>query len=195
MKNKKKLSEMTLQELWQLFPIILAEYNPEYKVYYSEAKKSLLELIGQDNIERISHIGSTAVEGLLAKATVDILLEIKKDFEINKLKTLLKYNGWILMSEDNKEELNLVFNRGYTPEGFADKVFHLHIRFLADWDELYFRDYLRENKEIAEKYAELKKKLEKKYKYNRDAYTEAKGDFIKKWTGEARKEFGGRYLP
>lgn len=30
----KELSEMTLEELWQLFPIILKEHNPKYKEWY-----------------------------------------------------------------------------------------------------------------------------------------------------------------
>lgn len=29
-------------------------------------------------------------------------------------------------------------NRGYTKNGFADKVFHVHIRYVGDHDELYF---------------------------------------------------------
>ena len=93
------------------------------------------------------------------------------------------------------QELDLVFNKGYTPQGFADKVFHLHLRYLGDWDELYFRDYLIAHPEIAEKYGGLKKKLVKEYKHNRDGYTEAKTEFIKKYTAEARKEFKAKYLP
>ena len=33
----------------------------------------------------------------------------------------------------------------------------------------------------------------KQYEHNRDAYTDAKTDFISKWTAEARKEYGDRY--
>ena len=39
--NCKPLSEMTLEELWQLFPIILAEHTPDWQSYY-EAEKELL---------------------------------------------------------------------------------------------------------------------------------------------------------
>lgn len=38
---KKQLSEMTLEELWQLFPIILREYNPEYKEWYLQEEENI----------------------------------------------------------------------------------------------------------------------------------------------------------
>jgi len=191
----KSLSEMSLEELWQLFPIILKEHNPEYKNWYLEEKEKLKSILSPKSIERINHIGSTAVSELLAKPTVDILLEISSRVELSKVETKLKKAGWTLMHRNEKtEELNLVFNKGYTPKGFAAKVFHLHLRFLGDWDELYFRDYLIAHSEISEKYGKLKKGLEKRYKNNRDGYTEAKSDFIRKWTAEARKIFGQKYL-
>lgn len=191
----KSLSEMSLEELWQLFPIILKKHNPEYKNWYQEEKSKLKKSLAEADIVRINHIGSTAVEGLLAKPTVDILLEISRKTKPANVEAELKSAGWTLMHRNQEgEELNLVFNKGYTPEGFADKVFHLHLRYLGDWDELYFRDYLNAHSEIAEKYGKLKQKLEKEYKHNRDGYTEAKTEFIKKHTAEARKEFAGKYL-
>jgi len=191
--SDKDLKDLTLEELWDLFPIILKKHNPEYKDWYNKEKKKLMKILDQNKIKRINHIGSTAVKGLIAKPTVDILLEIDKDYDLKKLKSNLKDNGWILMHENDMENLDLVFNKGYTPQGFAEKVFHLHVRYLGDWDELYFRDYLIKYEKVADEYGKLKKKLEKKYKHDRDAYTEAKSDFIKKWTKKAKKEFGDRY--
>ena len=72
--SAKPLSEMTLEELWQLFPIVLSEHAPDWKQYYEE-EKALLEKTFGRLLVRIEHIGSTAVEGLIAKPTVDILLE------------------------------------------------------------------------------------------------------------------------
>jgi len=168
----KSLSEMSLEELWQLFPIILKEHNPEYKNWYSAEKEKLEKLLPNDFIDRINHIGSTAVPGLLAKPTVDILLEISREAPLSKVEFALKNSGWTLMHRNQEgQELNLVFNKGYTPQGFAEKVFHLHLRYPGDWDELYFRDYLIAHPEIAEEYEELKQKLEKEYKHNRDGYT------------------------
>lgn len=192
---EKDLSEMTLEELWELFPIILREHNPKYKEWYLKEKENIEKAVGINEIKRINHIGSSAVEGLIAKPTVDILLEIDDNSDIEKLKEKFKNAGWILMSFQKEPDLKMSFNKGYTPNGFAEKVFHLHIRFLRDWDELYFKDYLLIHKEVARKYGELKQRLKKQYEHDRDGYTEAKTEFIKKWTKEARKDFPNRYAP
>ncbi len=193
--DKKSLSEMTLEELWQLFPIIIREHNPEYKEWYLNEKKEIEKLVGQDIIERINHIGSTVIEGLNAKPTVDILLEVDDHCDIESLKLRLEDAGWTLMAHESGPDLKMYFNKGYTPEGFAEKVFHLHVRYLGDWGELYFRDYLLAHKNVAREYGEFKEKLKEKYEHNRDGYTEAKTGFIKKWTDQARKEFPDRYMP
>lgn len=192
---KKSLSEMSLEELWKLFPIILKEHNIDYARWYEEEKENLRQIIGTASIRRISHIGSTAVKELLAKPTIDILLEINEDMDVDIIKESLSQNGWICMSEGVMSEFGLVFNKGYTEAGFADKVFHLHIRYSGDHDELYFRDYLATHPDIASEYAHLKRSLSEKYEYNRDAYTKAKTEFVKKYTAKARTEMGNKYRP
>ena len=103
---------------------------------------------------------------------------------------VIEQNGFLRMST---KENRISFNKGYTKDGFADKVFHVHLRYTGDNDELFFRDYLNENPHVAKEYENLKLGLWKKYEHNRDAYTEAKTDFVLKWTEEARKIYGNRY--
>jgi len=76
---------MTNKELWALFPIILSEYKPEWKENYLKEKPVLERAIGKPIIVRMNHIGSTAVPDLIAKPTIDVLLEIKNDTDIKKL--------------------------------------------------------------------------------------------------------------
>lgn len=99
------------------------------------------------------------------------------------------------MSAEEMPDMKLAFNKGYTPNGFAEKVYHLHVRHYGDWGELYFRDYLAAHSEAAAEYGTLKVDLLKENKYNRDGYTDAKSDFIIKHTEKARQEFGARYAP
>jgi len=103
---------------------------------------------------------------------------------------LLEKNGLVRMSTETER---ISFNIGYTKEGFADKVYHIHLRYTGDNDELFFRDYLNEHPGVAKEYEALKLKLWKKYEHNRDGYTDAKTDFIHKWTSEARKLYGNRF--
>ncbi|WP_089285645.1 GrpB family protein [Anaerovirgula multivorans] len=192
---KKELSEMSLKELWKLFPIILKEHNSKYKEWYEIEERQLFNCINNEDIKRINHIGSSAVEGLISKPTVDILLEVDNNCDIIKLIEILNINGWILMSSEYEPVLRFVFNKGYTPDGFAEKVYHLHVRYLDDWDELYFRDYLLDHHDVAVQYANLKLKLWKEFEHNRDGYTEAKTEFIKRYTEKAKFEYTGRYIP
>jgi GrpB-like predicted nucleotidyltransferase (UPF0157 family) len=82
----------------------------------------------------------------------------------------------------------MMFIRGYTPEGFKGQAFHVHVRYSGDWDELYFRDYLVAHREIVEEYGRLKITLKQQYEHDREAYTNAKTDFIKRITKLARAE-------
>lgn len=191
----KELSEMTLEELWELFPIILKEHNIDYKDWYEIEKQKLLNCIYKKNIMRINHIGSTTVEGLIAKPTVDILLEINTETDIEQLKNILLNNGWLLMSYENKPFMKMSFNKGYTKQGFAEKVYHLHVRYYGNWNELYFRDYLIEHNEVSEEYEKLKLGLMEKYEHDRDGYTDAKSDFILKYTQKAKEEYADKYNP
>ena len=184
------LEEMSLEELWQLFPIFLREHQDEWKDWYAEERLRLLSFLPEHQIVRLSHIGSTSIETIWAKPIVDILLEIPKEADMVVMRDLLLQNGYLLMSESQGR---MSFNKGYTPSGFAERVFHLHLRYEGDHDELYFRDYLQEHPVVAKDYEKLKLSLWKQYEHNRDAYTEAKTDFIKNYTEEAKKLYGRRY--
>ena len=184
------LEEMSLEELWQLFPIFLREHQDEWKDWYAEERLRLLSFLPANQLVRISHIGSTSLETIWAKPIVDILLEIPKETDMAVMRNLLLQNGYLLMSESQGR---MSFNKGYTPSGFAERVFHLHLRYEGDHDELYFRDYLQEHPAVAKDYEKLKLSLWKQYEHNRDAYTEAKTDFIKNYTEKAKKLYGGRY--
>ena len=184
------LAEMTLEELWELFPISLIEHNEKWKKNYVEMESFLQDVLQDVQFVRINHIGSTAIEGIWAKDIVDILLEIDANEDMEKVAVTTEKNGFIRMSSDAKR---ISLNKGYTPDGFADKVYHLHIRFAGDNHELYFRDYLNEHPEVAKDYEQMKLKLWIKYEHDRDGYTNAKTAFVEKWTLEARKLYGDRY--
>ena len=186
----KSLEDMTLEELWQLFPIFLREHQLEWKDWYEEERLRLLSFLPEYQIVRLSHIGSTSVETIWAKPIVDIMLEIPKETDMAVTRDLLLQNGYLLMSESQGR---MSFNKGYTPSGFAKRVFHLHLRYEGDHDELYFRDYLQEHSAVAKDYEKLKLSLWKQYEHNRNAYTDSKTEFIKKYTEEAKKLYGRRY--
>ena len=184
----KKLSEMTLEELWQLFPIFLTEYQDCWKEWYLEEEKLLLDTIPQ--IERISHIGSTSIPFIWAKPIVDILVEIPQEEQLSEYQNVIESNGYICMYQS---EDWISFNKGYSESGFAEKVFHLHLRRFGNNDELYFRDYLLDHPDIACEYEKLKLALWKEFEHNRDGYTNSKTEFIKYHTNQAKILYKNRY--
>ncbi len=121
---------------------------------------------------------------------MDILVEVRNKEDLNIVKNILIDNGWLCM---NMSETRIILNKGYTEQGFAEKVFHLHIRIAGDNAELYFRDYLKEHSETAKEYEILKLSLWKEFEHDRDGYTNAKTDFINKYTNLAKSEYVGKY--
>ena len=113
---------------------------------------------------------------------MDILVEV--DDHLTEVAATLQNNGWTKMSE-NKTRIS--FNKGYTENGFAEKVYHLHLRYTGDNDEIFFRDYLTTHPEIAKEYEALKLELWKKFEHNRDGYTAAKTEFVAKYTALAKQ--------
>lgn len=186
----KALSEMTLEELWDLFPIFLVEPNDEWESSYHTVESILKEILSACPVERISHIGSTAIRGIWAKDIVDVLVELSAEADMKQAAKLIEENGFIRMSAETSR---VSFNRGYTENGFAENVYHVHLRYAGDNDELYFRDYLNEHTSVAREYERMKLELWKRHEHDRDAYTDAKTEFIRKWTLEAKRIYCGRY--
>ncbi|MDE6401210.1 MAG: GrpB family protein [Clostridiales bacterium] len=181
----KNLADMTLEELWRLFPIILTEHNAEWEVWYSDEESSLKKLLPCGT--ELDHIGSTAINGIWAKPIIDILAEVERDNDLKSVADVLVRNGYVIMSCEDKR---ISLNKGYTAHGFADRVFHLHLQYKSEKDEVLFRDHLNAHTEIAKEYEALKLRLWKQYEHDRDCYTAAKSEFVKKYTSVAKRERG-----
>jgi len=186
----KKLSEMSLAELWALFPIVLTPHRTEWAAWYAEEASAVKRMLPPDDVVRISHVGSTAVAGIWAKPIVDILVEVRLGCEMRAIRDLLICGGFTCMSEGDDR---MSFNKGYTEAGFAEKVFHLHLRYAGDNDELYFRDFLIDHPDVAQEYQAIKLSLWHQYEHNRDGYTQAKTDFVAEHTALAKQQYGMRY--
>lgn len=185
---KKQLNEMTLEELWQLFPIVLEPHRDCWAQWYAEEEKQLRRLLPE--ALRISHIGSTAVPAICAKPIVDILVETADQTALQRAAQKLESSGYLCMSE---EQNRISLNKGYTADGFAERVFHVHVRLAGDHDELYFRDYLAAYPDAAKEYETLKRKLRNLFEHDRDAYTQGKTEFVQRYTGIAKEEYCDRY--
>ncbi len=179
----KKLTEMSLEELWHLFPIYLTEHKSYWTDYYNEEVQILKQLLPFN--AAYYHIGSTCIKGIMAKPIIDIIVTVNTATELEQAARILQERNYIIMSASPNR---ISLNKGYTENGFAERVFHLHIRLKGDIDEVYFRDYLNAHPDVAKEYEKLKLSLWKMYEYDRDAYTAAKTDFVIKYTESAKQK-------
>lgn len=50
----KELSEMSLEELWELFPVFLIAHNNKWKILYDEMESFLKMTLSECQVERFS---------------------------------------------------------------------------------------------------------------------------------------------
>jgi GrpB-like predicted nucleotidyltransferase (UPF0157 family) len=126
---------------------------------------------------RIEHFGSTAVPNLPAKPIIDIFVILTDVAVWPLLIAPISSLGYFYWRENPRQD-RMFFVKGMPPYG-RGRSHHVHVRTPADAAmELRFRDWLRTHPDDAARYATLKRELAERFKSNRDAYTEAKTDFI-----------------
>ncbi|MDO4725276.1 MAG: GrpB family protein [Comamonadaceae bacterium] len=168
------LLDFPLERLWALFPIHLEAHRDEWLTWYAQEKAQLQTLLGEDTLA-IHHIGSTAIPGIRAKPIVDILVETPDAAALKRAAERLDASGYLPMSHSDGR---ITFNKGYTLQGYAARVFHIHLRLAGDTDEVAFRDLLRSRPDLAQAYEALKIRLLAQHAPDRDAYTAGKSAFI-----------------
>lgn len=154
----------------------LEPHQPAWKWAYREEVERLQAIVG-DRIEAFEHVGSTAVEGVVAKPIVDMLAVVDNLDEAEKLRPVLESAGYEYRPNDDVPD-RLFFAKG-------PRTNRTHYLSLTERDSncyrasVAFRDYLRENPDTATRYAELKRKLAAAHADDRAAYTEAKSSFVR----------------
>jgi GrpB-like predicted nucleotidyltransferase (UPF0157 family) len=157
--------------------VIIFPYDPNWKFLFDEEKKMILEVIGA-YAEDIRHVGSTSVEGLSAKPIIDIMIGIRTLTEAQNCIMPLSSLGYDYIPEYEKD---LPMRRYFRKPSNGTRTHHIHMVELNSdfWARhLAFRDYLASHPKERDEYALLKIKLAEKYSTDREAYTDAKSDFI-----------------
>ena len=165
-----------------MFPIVLTPHRPQWSDWAKEEIQTLSVLLSEYTPD-INHIGSTAIPGIQAKPIIDILVELDPATDLRCVRNYMEAGGYICMSSSDSR---MSFNKGYTPTGYAERVFHIHFHPVGDNDEIFFRDYLKSHPQVAKDYESLKLSLLPRFRNNRDGYTAAKTDFVRTITTLAR---------
>ena len=154
----------------------LKDHDSAWTNLYEQEKQLLLDTFG-NRIVAVEHIGSTAISGIPAKPIIDMNVAVESLDDIDDFIKKLPELGYEYIPERRYAD------RQFFPKGPSEcRTHHLNLVELDSqtaWkNQLLFRDYLRENEDARNQYAELKRKLADEYADNREEYTESKSAFV-----------------
>jgi len=142
---------------------------------FEAEREVLLEVLGEHVAGGIHHVGSTAVPGLSAKPTIDIMAGVV-GLEESRVCFEPLAAAEYRYAPYRPDEMHW-----FCKPDQVRRTFHLHLvphdsrRFAAT---LAFRDALRADPRLAGEYEALKLQLARRFEGDREAYTAAKADFI-----------------
>jgi GrpB-like predicted nucleotidyltransferase (UPF0157 family) len=160
-------------------PIEIVEHDPHWVAAYHAERERLGGLLPG---VALHHIGSTSVPGLAAKAIVDIAALVP---DLDDAVRAVRVAGYALPADFNA---GLEHRRYLCYPTASYRTHHLH---LVDRAEdlgacLRFRDALAQDPRLAEEYVELKRALAARFGADRQGYTAAKTEFIRRCLASAR---------
>ncbi len=152
------------------------EYDPEWPEYFRVSAGLLRGLLGP-HVGRIEHFGSTSVPGLAAKPIIDMLVEVPSAETADTIvMPRLVWGGMEGYWQTDERYWFFIQRHPVRPH----RTHHIHVAPPGHevWSRLAVRDHLRSHPEEAVRYADLKRRLAADHTYDREAYTEAKTDYI-----------------
>jgi GrpB-like predicted nucleotidyltransferase (UPF0157 family) len=152
----------------------LVEYDPQWPALFEEEAQRISLAVSPLPLT-LHHVGSTAVPGLVGKPVLDILAGYDDPARRSDYINVLSLAGYQYRGEQEIPGRDF-FRRG------APRAYHLHLAETGCefWREhLAFRDLLREDPVLRDKYGSLKRRLAMQYPRDRGSYIDAKGPFIR----------------
>lgn len=154
-------------------PVEIVPYDRTWPARFEREKAVIHEAMGAVATE-VHHIGSTAVPGLAAKPIIDILVAVDPLEDRSSLQRSLAKVGYTYVPYEG-DEVRLYFRKG-TP-----RRYHVHvvIRDSTTYRKLLlFRDALMSDPGLRVDYERLKMELARTHRHDRQAYSDAKAEFV-----------------
>jgi GrpB-like predicted nucleotidyltransferase (UPF0157 family) len=172
--------------------VAIVPYDPEWPRLFEIEAEFLRGKLAGSVVLRIEHFGSTAIWGTASKPIIDLLVEVSSLEEAREqVVPVLEVAGydyfWRPVSGDDGDFYHWFIRRN--KDGVRTHHIHMVEADSKLWDGLYFRDYMREFPEEAERYGELKMELSEKYPKDRVAYHEGKSEYVVRVTEKAREYY------
>jgi len=154
----------------------LVPYDPLWQSRFEAETKLLQQKLGIDT-DRIQHVGSTAIPGILAKPIIDIAIPVESLATADEwAKPLADLGYW-----DKGPQPDIPQRRFFAKGPENKRTVYLHVVTNQEYRRLVaFRDALRANPKLAKEYSELKQSLATAHADNRAEYSSRKDDFIQR---------------
>jgi len=156
--------------------IEVINYDASWKGLFEREKALLFDAIGSNALS-IEHIGSTSVEGLVAKPIIDILIEVISLTELDASNKQIMKLAYIAKGE------NGIPARRYFQKGGNERTHHVHAFQTGDMHLMRhraFKAYLIAHPEVSFEYGQIKKQAIKNCDNNINRYMALKNQFIQK---------------
>jgi len=166
---------------WAYEKAEIRPYDPRLAGKAGAESIRLAKLLAPWLVDGIEHVGSTAVPGLAAKPIIDLMASVTEPGTVvTQAGRLLAADGWCYVPPDLDQR---PWRRFFVkPDATGQRrVAHLHVIQAghARWaEQMSFRDALRNDDQLARRYADLKLRLAAEHANDREAYTDAKAAFI-----------------
>ncbi len=152
-------------------------YDPGWPERFAEQRSAVGELLAPWLAGPVEHVGSTSVPGLRAKPVIDMLAPVASLASARDAVPVLGRSGWLFWPDDPCRHYRLWLLRP-APEARTHHLQVIEAGHPQAVAVLAFRDALRADAGLRREYAGLKDRLARRHPGNRNAYTNAKGDFV-----------------
>jgi GrpB-like predicted nucleotidyltransferase (UPF0157 family) len=155
-------------------PVTVVDYDPNWPTQFERLKERVARSI-PEFVLRIEHVGSTAVTGLAAKPSVDLIIQLDDTAQLAIVIQRLGALGY-----RHEGDLGVAGREAFAvPPGEARHHLYVCLPGCAQLaKQVAFRDYLRAHEGARTEYAALKCQLAKEHRNDRTTYTEAKAGFV-----------------
>lgn len=156
-------------------PVVIVVYNPLWPEQFETLRSRLANALGGLALT-IEHVGSIAVPGLAAKPIIDIDALLKSANDLPQAIAALSSIGY-----RHRGDLGIPGREAFrAPAG--DLPHHLYVcpNTTEYQRHIAFRDHLRSHPEDASAYSTLKRKLALCFRDDREAYNNAKSNFVER---------------
>ncbi len=172
-------------------PIIIQDYDPNWPDEFERLRCHIAPSLGA-LAQAIEHVGSTAVRGLAAKPIIDIdvLLHSAADLPLAIFR-------FAILGYEHQGDLGITGREAFrAPANSVPHHLYLHGPDSQEYvRHILFRDYLRANPEAAHSYETLKRSLANQYRDDREAYSQAKTEFVESILRKAAPHLRNKILP